>query len=560
MATDYQLFVAREIGYTLAVTARWRRSGPGLAAVGVRGICWCDVCFRPGRRVLGTTFVRGRPHAIVAVGFVGTRRHRRRPYWYRRPSSSTSGGCRGGGEAGTGEEVFEAGDKIRPPAVRGSVSPIRGHETVESRPAGETSATSSRVGDGGDGGGEDGGEDGGSGLGGDCSPSVFPDLFELRDRVYRKVDLKLAAVEADMILCSDEVMFIHELAAAGQRARLRDLIRRFHGSCVLLAWPTGWVFTVVDPIRSPRLQKVGGAVVRDGHVCCDVNITPIGVVHDVGSEHTESEFPVILLGDDGFVYLYDDGGVGPVLYLLTKNGFAEFCRRGLRERAVTDRDVTSTPVDYGEEPFKSLLECRHSLDELVGARDRLLGTEAAVFHTDNVWTFLRISRLDDLGYGQEEFERWTVQSGHLRLEPMFTVKAYVDGVWVDSPVLISEAGTLFYVDRVNSRIRFLASDLYTFLVLGLVRYRSNSFYLRGAFPASRGEANRRKRDLTRQRNQTRAHAGARRGGPSGAVAEKTAYCPRGPRCLRGGARRTWTGRAWRWLCGKWGWMVGCCRG
>lgn len=544
MAIDHQLSVACQLGRILGATARWRRSRLGVSVLGDRGVCWCDVCIlRPGRCL---------PGSVVVVGFVEKRGRRRRPpHWYRRFSSPRPSGERRSDEDGGGEEAFEE-HKIRLPAIQAAVPPIRGHETVEPSPEDETSVSSSNARDGG---GDD--DDGGGGSG--CSITL-PDLYDLSHRVYEKVDLKLAAVDGDMILCFDEVMFIHEVAAAGQRSRLRELVRRFHGSCVLLAWPAGWVFTVVDPIRSPRLQKVGGAVVRDGHVCCDVDVLPVGVVHDVSSDHTEAEFPVILLGADGFVYLYDDGGVAPVLYLLTKNGFADFCRRGLRERAVTDRDVTSTPVDYGEEPFKSLLASRHSLDELVNARERLLGTEAAVFHSDNVWTFLRVSNLEDLGYGPEEFERWTADSGHLRLEPMFTVKAYVDGVWVDSPVLISEAGTLFYVDQLNSRIRFLASDLHTFLVLGLVRYRSNSFYLRGAFPASRGEARRRKRDLAKKKNQTRAYAGCRAVSSSGAAVEKPVYCPRGHRCQRGGTGRSPADRVWRWLCGVWGRMVGCCRG
>lgn len=262
---------------------------------------------------------------------------------------------------------------------------------------------------------------------------------------------------------------------------------------------------------------------------------------------------MLLLGRDGFVYLYDDGGVSPVLYLLTRRGFEDFCRRGLREEGGDARGLTALPVDYGAEPFRSLLENRGSLERLLAARDRLVGTQAAVFYSDDVLTLLRVGGdggLDNLGYEPDELEDLEARIGRLRLEPVFTVRVCVDGVWVQSLVFVSEVGSLFFLDD-EARFRFLSPDLYTFLVLGAARFRGGTLFPRGSF--SRTAAGGKK-----------IEAGARDSARS-TLSGRPAYCPRGLRCERRvgsslAAAFSPSLRLWRWFGGAWGWLAGCCRG
>ncbi|AWV68137.1 M43 protein [Murid betaherpesvirus 1] len=367
------------------------------------------------------------------------------------------------------------------------------------------------------------------------APPTLPDPVQLSRRFVEKLSTRLSQVDSKMILCTDETLYIHELLAARDVRRLKCLIYRFHLHHVLLTWPPGWVFTVIDATRSPRLQKVGAAVVRDGHVCCEQDLMAIGVVHDLGREPAEAEYPVILVNLDGFVYMYDDGGVVPVLHLLTKCGFSDFCRRGLRERCGVGVDAGSTPIDYTEDPLKSILESRSSIDDLVLNRDRLLGAETAIFHSDSMWTLLTVSNLHDTGYDSFDYECWKHETGQCRLEPLFMVKACVSGVWVNAPILVSDGGTVYYVDPGHGNIRFLAADLFTFLVLGVMRFRNSNCFLPNTFPQRRLEDPR----------------------PPGQAA-RPVFCPLGQRCRRK-RRLSIIRRLWHWLWDTWGYVTVCCR-
>lgn len=379
--------------------------------------------------------------------------------------------------------------------------------------------------------------------------SFLPDPVVMTRAFVDGLSKKLSKVDPTMILCADDILYIHELILTWDLRRLQYLTRRLHDFHVLLTWPAGWVFTVIDWTRSARLQKVTAAVTRDGHICCSGGLLSIGVVHDVSREAGEAEFPVVVVDRDGFVYLYDDGGIAPVVHLLTKCGFADFCRRGLRERCGGGMDVGSTPVDYGSEPLSSLLAARSSIDELAKARDRLLGSEVAIFHCDDMWTVLRVSDLRGLdGFDENDLENWKQDSGHLRLETIFAVKACVSGTWIVSPVLVSDAGTIFYVDPNDRRIRFLAADLYSFVVLGVMRFRNNSCFPRGTFSAAPSGAYD-VRSLPRPGLGTLVRP---------ALSSRPIFCPRGRRCKRN--KLTLTGRVWRCLLGTWGFMTGCCRG
>ncbi|ADD10425.1 US22 family protein [Murid betaherpesvirus 1] len=366
------------------------------------------------------------------------------------------------------------------------------------------------------------------------APPTLPDPVQLSKDFVEKLAARLSQVDSKMILCTDETLYIHELIAARDIRRLNCLIYRFHLHHVLLTWPPGWVFTVIDATRSPRLQKASAAVVRDGHVCCEQNLIAIGVVHDLGREPSEAEYPVILVNLDGFVYMYDDGGVVPVLHLLTKCGFSDFCRRGLRERCGIGLDAGSTPIDYTEDPLKSILESRSSIDDLVVSRDRLLGAETAIFHSDSMWTLLTVSNLCDTGYDSFDYECWKHETGQCRLEPVFMVKACVSGVWVNAPILVSDGGTVYYVDPGHGNIKFLAADLFTFLVLGVMRFRNSNCFLPNTFPQRRLED-------------------PRPGQPIRPV-----FCPLGQRCRRK-RRVSIISRFWHWLWGTWGYVTVCCR-
>lgn len=502
MVNDNQIIMARDIGYILAVTARWRRDNVE-----------CDTCifhypylvnglFRPQPRIIRSLDMKSRAYGQNIVRFS----ERRGDHWKT--------------ERTTTKKIFyDRGvcheDAKQRSATQRPVCPTQDGDGSESRYREKNAARNVAVKRA-------------------VRPPGYPDPVELSRRFADNLARKLLLVSPEMILCTDDIIYVHEMISAGNRRRLQFLIHKFNYHHVLLAWPTGWVFTMIDAVQSPRLQKASAAVLRDGHLCCDTSVLPLGVVHDVGREPGEAEHPVILITAEGFVYMYDDGGVMPILYQLTKYGFLDFCRRGLRERCGAGLDLKSTPVEYDKEPLKSLLEHRSSIDKLIAARNRLLGSEAVIFHTDEMWTFIRVSDLRDMGYEEDDFENWRIESGHLQLEPIFTVKAYVSGAWVDSPVLVSDVGTVFYVEPGNSRLRFLAADLYSFLVLGVMRFRSNSCFPRGTFTAPR-----------RKNNLLPSHT-------------PPIFCPRGHLCKRN-TEPTLPARVWRRLRYTWGVLMRCCR-
>nr|WEG69049.1 tegument protein UL43 [Mastomys natalensis cytomegalovirus 2]WEG69187.1 tegument protein UL43 [Mastomys natalensis cytomegalovirus 2]WEG69326.1 tegument protein UL43 [Mastomys natalensis cytomegalovirus 2]WEG69464.1 tegument protein UL43 [Mastomys natalensis cytomegalovirus 2]WEG69602.1 tegument protein UL43 [Mastomys natalensis cytomegalovirus 2] len=502
MTTRVDMAMARELGYMLAVTARWRRDIDKPVIIDMPEPRYGDLWFRARPRIIRSLDTKSRARGNAVIRFADRRGRRWTP---------------------TPGRVFRSKDDNRDVnsgqhncfLVQQHVFSIQGDDIVESCHNSNTSIPSfpaERV----------------------HTPGL-PDPVALTKRFVDRLGDKLTRVSPEMILCSDEILYIHDVSATGDRRRLQLLLHRFHGHHALLTWPSSWIFTVMDPIKSPRLQKASAAVIRDGHLCCDDDILSIGVVHDIDHDYDSAEHPVILLSVDGYVYMYDDGGINPTLYLLTKHGFSDFCRRGLRERCGAGLDVGSTPVDYNEEPLKSLLQSRASIDDLVKARDRLLGSEAVIFHSDEMWTFLRVTDLKENGYSEDDFNTWKVDSGHLRLEAVFTVKACVSGVWVDSPVLVSDTGTVFYVEPSSGRLRFLAADLYNFLVLGVMRFRSNSCFPRGTFT-----------DPQRSTAKT------------GAVS-RPVFCPRGQRCRRK-IRMSLQRRIWQWFCNTWGSVTGCCRG
>lgn len=493
--------MACELGYILAAGARWRLGDETLVPFGRDSFDNPFVGFKPRPRLIRSLDMKSRPRAGRALVRFADSRGRD---WAPVPSAVRL--CR---------EVNEALTRVRlDRCFPGSYYQQNDEETFSSqcdKGHGTTELLqTTRV------------------------ETQIPDPVILVQQFICAVSDKLTKIREDMILCADEVQYIHELVALKQRRQLQALLRRFRGRHVLLPWPAGWVFTVMDVTVSARLQKVGSAIFRDGHICCDDWVLPVGVVHDLAREPDEAEHPVILVTGDGYVYMYDDGGVSAVLYILTKHGFSDFCRRGLRERSTVGMDVGSTPVDYEKEPLKSLLACRSSLDGLIGARDGMLGEETAIFHSDDLWTFICISDLTDTGYSPSDLEVWKEESGHSRLEPVFLVKACVGGIWVTSPVLVSDAGSVYYVDPSDSRVRFLAPDLYSFLVLGVMRFRNQGCFPRGTF-------------IDQSAHGTRA-----------VLTTRATYCPRGQRCKKK-ARPTQRMRLWRWFCNTWVLMTGCCR-
>lgn len=501
MSTDLRLTMARELGCMLAVTARWRQEIKGPAPFIMYRCRCCDVRFRPRIRIIRSLDTRAQARGRATVRFAS-------PFGRNRSSST-------GNAHSVHKNTGSTRDDGHPFSVDHHVYSITGARIAES---GYNTCTP---------------------LHANCdrynsSIHSLPDAVVLVKKFVERLSEKLATINSEMILCSDEIMYVHELITNKRRRALQCLIYRYHCRHILLSWPPGWIFTFLDATRSPRLQKTTAAVLRDGHVCCDRDLLAIGVVHDLSREPCEAEYPVILINFEGFVYLYDDGGVVPVLHLLTKCGFSDFCRRGLRDRHGASSDLGSTPVDYTEEPLKSLLDSRLSINELVAARDRLLGQETAIFHSDDMWTFLQVTNLSGSCYTEEDFDNWREESGHLRLEAIFIVKACVSGIWVKSPVLVSDTGAVFYVDPNDGRVRFLSSDLFSFLVLGVMRFRNNNCFLRGTFPQARVMNVR----------------------PGGGI--RPLYCPRGQRCRY--KRVTVTGRVWGWLRNTWGYMWGCCRG
>lgn len=492
IATDYRVIMAQDLGYMLAISARWRRVNVGSDMFILQHPYFANGLFRPQPRIIRSLDMKSRTRGQNIVRFA----ERRGEHWSLRRNLRIKHECRD-----TSQDLEQRN------TAHQCAASIRDRDNI-SVSAGPVKRILKRPG--------------------------YPDPVELTQQFVDKLSKKLLVVSPEMILCTDDVTYMHELIAAGDRRRLQFLLHKFHFHHVLLPWPTGWVFTVIDATRSPRLQKASAAVLRDGYLCCDKVVIPIGVVHDVGREPADAEHPVIIITLEGYVYMYDDGGVVPVLYLLTKQGFSDFCRRGLRERCGAGLDLKSTPVNYDEEPLRSLLSCRSSIDDLVDARNRLLGSEAVIFHTDDMWTFIRISDLSNMGYDKEDFETWKLESGHLRLEVIFTIKAYISGAWVDSPVLVSDVGTVFYVEPGNNRLRFLATDLYNFLVLGVMRFRSNSCFPRGTFSASS------------------------RRSPIISLYGRPIFCPRGHLCKRN-TESTLSARIWRRFCNMWGCMLNCCR-
>lgn len=553
MNLDWRLDMARELGYMLAVTARWRQqeANPSLPPLSI----WS---FASSPRLVGRRAPKSRsaPRVIRSLD-INSRAKGQTVIRFARRQRNEWCGPSGAGPplkkvTTVGRTTMETGRArcfmIERTSALQSERVCEEEISRRQRDDGNDDEESSDASDMSEGNGDEPMEEADEVVDPhSLKDPLLPDPVDLTRRFVDGLSKKLSKVDSSMIMCADDILYIHELIVAWDMRRLRYLISRFHDFHVLMTWPAGWVFTVVDQSRSPRLQKVSAAVTRDGHLCCSAGILSVGVVHDLSRDADTAEYPVIVVDRDGYVYMYDDGGIVPVLHLLTKCGFADFCRRGLRERCGAGMDVGSTPVDYGEEPLSSLLAARGSVDELARARDRVLGSEVAIFHSDDMWTVLRVSDLAGLEeFDESDLEGWQRESGHLRLETIFAVKACVGGVWVVSPVLVSDTGTVFYVDPNDRRIRFLAADLYSFLVLGVMRFRNSSCFPRGTF-STPPEID--VRSLPKPGLGTLVRP---------TFASRPVFCPRGKRCRR--KRLTWTGRVWRWLLSTWEIITGCCRG
>lgn len=306
----------------------------------------------------------------------------------------------------------------------------------------------------------------------------------------------------------DTVRYTMELSFTEDAEKgLSYFVRAKHGTSIALPWPSGWVFTYWNSFdgRSRSFSSsssssgrsgygfglddathmLGPRLLKERYLCCDRFLVAIGVVHRCQEEPGRVGHPVLLIGEGGRVYVYDD--CEDAVYLLSDRGFVSFyedcgLRRfhRLREReAILAASVSTKPDNH---IMRMLVEAM-TLTDLVSVRDRLLGGEIMLDTDDWGPVSLTVCDLEYIGRDQRAVDRWAWQASACRIEVVLCARCWSkEGSVIHIPILCSDNGQVFTVDLDDGdRARIAADDLCTFFMIGLLRFRNNYRYYKGCF-------------------------------------------------------------------------------
>uniref|UniRef100_A0AAU7E0U5 Tegument protein UL43 n=1 Tax=Cardioderma bat herpesvirus TaxID=3141914 RepID=A0AAU7E0U5_9VIRU len=275
---------------------------------------------------------------------------------------------------------------------------------------------------------------------------------------------------------SDTAIYTFELSVGEDAPRaLASFVSMKHGKYLALPWPPNWCFTYWDFSRDPAHQPLGERLLRELYVCCSEYIFEIGVVHDSSLDPGRAH-PVILLGEGGRVYLYD--GRNDVLSLVSQRGFVDFHQKGLID-CNPIREAMQEACYVSRDPIAKRLLKAQTLSEIAVERDTLTGREIGLLERQNISVMVANAAM--AGYAPDDMDMFKRHACTDRLEVLLCVRVTSQEELTEVVIFIDGEGRIFGVDVNDSKIQYLAKDLYTFFRIGTLRFKNCYDYRKGCY-------------------------------------------------------------------------------